>query len=116
MPHTLTKADLTAFIAQLHNLPKEKAQKIVEDFFKLLIDNLVSGSSVKLSGFGGFNIHKKKERMGRNPRTGAPAKVSARRSVSFLPSVTLKKRFKILADLASHPQMIEKMNSDRAGS
>jgi integration host factor subunit alpha len=103
--HTLTKADLTATLSNLYSLSKDEAQKLVEDFFKIISTTLAMGEEVKLSGFGRFILHNKQARMARNPKTGEPAFVSARRVASFLPSVTLKAKFEILAQLSQHSLM-----------
>ncbi len=99
--HTLTKADLTSTVSTIHRLSKEEAQKLVEDFFEIIGKNLATGRVVKLSGFGRFVLHKKRKRLARNPKTGAPAWVSARTVVSYLPSVTLKAKFEMLAQLSA---------------
>jgi len=100
--HTLTKADLTSTLVTIYpdELHKDTAQKIVEDFFKVISGTLASGEEVKVSGLGRFALHQKRERIARNPKTGASAVVSARRVVSFLPSVTLKAKFEMLATLS----------------
>src|SRR3989338_2326583 len=99
--HTLTKADLTATLATMHQLAREDAQSLVEDFFEVIKDTLAAGEEVKLSGFGRFVLHKKRKRLARNPKTGEPAWVSARTVVSYLPSVTLKTKFEMLAQLST---------------
>ena len=65
---------------------------MVEQVFDQITSSLVREETVKLSGFGLFTVHqkKKKERLGRNPKTGEPAPISARRVVSFRPSAVLK--------------------------
>lgn len=98
--HTLTKADLTSTISAVYNLAKDEAHTLVENFFKVISGTLSSGEEVKLSGFGRFVLHNKPERMARNPKTGTPALVSARCVVSFLPSVTLKAKFEMIAALS----------------
>jgi len=99
--HTLTKADLTATISSGYNISRDEAHTLVENFFKIISTTLSSGEEVKLSGFGRFVLHNKPERMARNPKTGAPALVSARCVVSFLPSVTLKAKFDLIANLST---------------
>lgn len=98
--HTLTKADLTATLSTVYNIAKDEAHTLVENFFKVISNTLASGEEVKLSGFGRFVLHHKPERMARNPKTGTPALVSARCVVSFLPSVTLKAKFEMIASLS----------------
>ena len=48
------------------------------------------GEMIKISGFGNFVVRAKKERIGRNPQTGAPIPISARRVLTFKPSQVLK--------------------------
>jgi integration host factor subunit alpha len=113
---TLTKIDLTSTIVTIHGFGKEKAQRLVEDFFKVITMALSGGESVKISGFGRFALHEKKERMARNPKTNEPALVSARRVVSFLPSVSLKEKFEMLAGLVQHPVVSSKVINTNAGA
>ncbi|MCD6046356.1 MAG: Histone-like DNA-binding protein [Gammaproteobacteria bacterium] len=98
--HTLTKADITSTLSTLHDFSKEESQSLVEDFFDIISQRLAQGEEVKLSGFGRFVLHKKRARLARNPKTGESAWVTARTVVSYLPSVTLKAKFEMLAQLS----------------
>ena len=53
---------------------------------------LIDGESVKLSSFGTFTPRQKRERIGRNPKTGVAATINARRVISFKPSKLMKER------------------------
>lgn len=108
--HTLTKADLTSTLSTLHSLSKEDAQSLVEAFFDIISEHLATGKEVKLSGFGRFVLHKKRKRLARNPKTGQSAWVSARTVVSYLPSVTLKSKFELIAQL-SQPQFMQNVQT-----
>jgi integration host factor subunit alpha len=55
---------------------------------------LAAGEDVKLSGFGNFTMHEKRARPGRNPKTGEPFEIRARRVVTFHASPILKDRCK----------------------
>ena len=58
-----------------------------------LIDKLIEkGEEVKLSSFGTFSVQSKRERVGRNPKTGVEARITPRRVLSFRPSHILKDR------------------------
>lgn len=103
--HTLTKADITSTLTTLHGFSKEESQVLVEDFFDILSERLAQGEEIKLSGFGRFVLHQKRARLARNPKTGEPAWVSARTVVSYLPSVTLKDKFEMLAQLSQQAQV-----------
>lgn len=87
---TLTKADLIAKLIQ-QDLSKAEATRFVEAFFAEIVLALQQGESVKLTGLGNFSTRKKKARLGRNPKTGEDALISARRVVSFLAGPKLKK-------------------------
>jgi integration host factor subunit alpha len=88
----MTKADIVEYIyEQVEGLIKKEAAEYVETLFDLVKTELQHGNNVKISGFGSFIVRDKKERMGRNPQTGEPMVISARRVVSFKPSQLLNK-------------------------
>ena len=88
----LTKADMAEKLYEELGLNKREAKEIVEMFFEEIRAALESGSQVKLSGFGNFDLRDKKERPGRNPKTGEEIPISARRVVTFRPGQKLKAR------------------------
>jgi len=88
----LTKADLTEKLYQELGLNKREAKEMVEQFFEEIREALESNESVKLSGFGNFDLRDKKERPGRNPKTGEEIPISARRVVTFRPGQKLRAR------------------------
>lgn len=87
---TLTKAELSEMLFERLGLNKRESKDMVEAFFELVNDTLVSGSDVKLSGFGNFQIRRKAPRPGRNPRTGETIPIEARNVVTFHASQKLK--------------------------
>ena len=87
---TLTKAELADLLYEQVGLNKREAKDMVEAFFEEVRTALESGDSVKLSGFGNFELRKKSERPGRNPKTGEEIPISARRVVTFHASQKLK--------------------------
>ncbi|AUB85120.1 integration host factor subunit alpha [Candidatus Thiodictyon syntrophicum] len=88
----LTKADLAEHLFDELGLNKREAKDIVESFFEETRKSLERGDEVKLSGFGNFELREKKERPGRNPKTGEEIPISARRVVTFHPGQKLKAR------------------------
>lgn len=89
----LTKLDLTKkLIKAIPTLGRNDAILLVEQFFEEIRLALESGEDVKLAGFGTFELRDKKQRPGRNPRTGEIIPVSARRVVTFHPSQKLKEK------------------------
>jgi integration host factor subunit alpha len=90
---TTTKADL---INQVHEanstLSKTQAREAVETIRRIMKVSLENGDDVLLSGFGKFNVKAKSARRGRNPQTGEPVMLEARRVVTFRPSGILRKK------------------------
>ncbi len=90
MTMTLTKAELAGLLFDNVGLNKREAKEMVESFFEEIRDALEKGDSVKLSGFGNFQLRDKPQRPGRNPKTGEEMPISARRVVTFHASQKLK--------------------------
>lgn len=89
---TLTKAELVEILFEKVGLNKSEAKDLIEDFFEEIRGQLEQGESVKLSGFGNFQLRDKSARPGRNPMTGKDTLITARRVVTFQPSEKLKSR------------------------
>ncbi|MEL0629502.1 integration host factor subunit alpha [Psychromonas aquatilis] len=86
----LTKAEIAAHLSEEIGLSKREAKEFVESFFEEIKSTLESGSPVKISGFGGFELKDKGERPGRNPKTGEDIPIQARRVVTFKAGQKLK--------------------------
>ncbi|MEJ2324792.1 MAG: integration host factor subunit alpha [Nitrospirota bacterium] len=86
----MTKADLVEIIFEKVGLSKKEAQDIVEIIFDTIKQAFVEGESVKIPGFGTFNVRKKAARRGRNPQTGDELTISPRRVLTFKASNQLK--------------------------
>lgn len=93
----LTKADLAEKLFEEMGLNKREAKELVESFFEALRDALERGDQVKLSGFGNFTLRDKKQRPGRNPKTGEEIPISSRRVVTFRPGQKLKAKVEAYA-------------------
>jgi integration host factor subunit alpha len=89
---TLTRAHLARAVQGAVGLPRQQAADLVEMVLDEIFERLVSREEVKLSSFGTFQVREKQERVGRNPRTGAGAKIAARLVVTFRPSNILRTR------------------------
>src|SRR3970040_1189421 len=87
---TLTKAELADLLFEKVGLNKREAKDMVEAFFEEIRGALERGESVKLSGFGNFQLRDKPQRPGRNPKTGEEIPITARRVVTFHASQKLK--------------------------
>ncbi|MFG1496714.1 integration host factor subunit alpha [Saccharospirillum sp. HFRX-1] len=86
----LTKAEMAERLYEELGLNKREAKDMVEVFFEEIRDSLVNNEQVKLSGFGNFDLRDKRQRPGRNPKTGEEIPISARRVVTFRPGQKLK--------------------------
>jgi len=91
----LTKAEVAEHLSDKVKLSKRDAKEMVEMFFEEIRETLESGEQVKLSGFGNFDLRKKSERPGRNPKTGEDIPISARCVVTFRPGQKLKSRVEL---------------------
>jgi integration host factor subunit alpha len=89
---TLTRADLTEAVHDEVGLTRQDCAGLVERTLGLVTDALEKGQTVKLSGFGVFQVRSKRERMGRNPKTGEPAAIDPRRVIGFRASQVMKAR------------------------
>jgi integration host factor subunit alpha len=78
-------------------LNKREAKELVERFFEEIRGALESGTPVKISGFGNFDLRDKNQRPGRNPKTGEEIPITARRVVTFRPGQKLKTRVEAYA-------------------
>ena len=88
----LTKAAMAEKLFDEVGLNKREAKDMVDRFFEEVRAALEKGQPVKLSGFGNFDLRDKKQRPGRNPKTGQEIPISARRVVTFRPGQKLRAR------------------------
>ncbi|UVK76963.1 MAG: integration host factor subunit alpha [Sodalis sp. Fle] len=88
----LTKAEMSEYLFEKIGTSKQDTKEIVELFFEEIRRALENGEQVKLSGFGNFYLRDKKQRPGRNPKTGEEIPITARRVVTFRPGQKLKNR------------------------
>lgn len=86
----MTKAELIDLIATKAELPKQKAEEIVNGLFDDIVGALKNGDKVNISGFGTFSVSERKARTGRNPKTGEAIQIAASRAAKFKAGKTLK--------------------------
>ena len=89
--HTITRADLADAIHRVVGLSRQESAQWVETVLDEVTSALVAGEDVKISSFGTWEVREKKARIGRNPKTKAPATISERRVIAFRASQILKK-------------------------
>jgi len=86
----LTKKDLVNSIYMQIGFSKQISEILIEDFFSIVLESIKVNKKVKLSKFGTFSIRKKKQRVGRNPKTKEKKIISARNVILFKPSKEFK--------------------------
>lgn len=89
---TLVKADIVDAVYKEVGLSKRDSHQLVNRLFGHITETLVTGRPVKLAKFGKFTVSHKRERIGRNPKTGEAAIIPTRKVVTFKPSPYLSKR------------------------
>jgi len=87
-----TRKDLSNIIYKNIGFSKNFSSNLIDNFFEILIQSLLVSDKIKISSFGTFKILKKKQRVGRNPKTKVEAIISPRMVVKFIPSSMLKEK------------------------
>ena len=88
--NTMTKAGIVNSVFERVGLTKKEASDAVEAVFETIKETLESGTDLKISGFGKFEVRHKGERIGRNPRTGVEIMIPERKVLRFKVSQVLK--------------------------
>ncbi len=89
---TLTRADLAEAINRKMGFSRSESHDLVEAILDKMCNAMTDGENVKISGFGSFILRDKKERIGRNPKTGVEVPITPRRVMTFRASQKLKDR------------------------
>lgn len=87
----MTKADLIEYVAKKANLTNKAAREAVAAVFGGISDALKRAEKVVITGFGTFSVRSRAARQGRNPQTGAPINIPARKTPGFTAGKALKK-------------------------
>ena len=87
---TLTKADIAEKVRSNVGRNKKESARMVETLFEIIRQSLQQGKDVMISGFGKFSVRDRGERAGRNPLTGDPIRLPAKRVVTFRSSGKLR--------------------------
>jgi integration host factor subunit alpha len=103
----IKKADLVENLFNTLGLNKRESKEIVEALFEEIILALENGEQVKLSGLGNFKLRDKRQRPGRNPKTGKEIPVSPRRVVTFRAGQKLRNRIEQYANSNSKQDATE---------
>ncbi|WP_420392139.1 integration host factor subunit alpha [Acuticoccus sp.] len=88
---TITRADLANAICARANVSRAEAADLIDQIIEEIVSALERGEPVRMSSFGVFEVRRKKERVGRNPKTGEEVPIESRSVVTFRPSDVLKR-------------------------
>ena len=88
----LTKKEIVNSIYMQIGFSKNISETLLEDIFQLILNNLIEHKKLKIAKFGTFELRKKKQRIGRNPKTKESKIISARNVILFKPSKELKNK------------------------
>ncbi|OJU58691.1 MAG: integration host factor subunit alpha [Altererythrobacter sp. 66-12] len=88
----MTRADLAETINRKLGFSRTESLDLVEDILAKMCEAMAKGENVKISGFGSFVLRDKRERVGRNPKTGVEVPITPRRVMTFRASQKLKDR------------------------
>ena len=86
----LTKKEIINSIYMQIGFSKKISENLLEDIFQIILKNIISEKKVKIAKFGTFMLRKKKQRIGRNPKTREEKIISERNVILFKPSKELK--------------------------
>ena len=89
---TITRAQLSEAVYREVGLSRNESGELLEAVLRQVSDALARGESVKISSFGSFSVHRKGQRIGRNPKTGEEVPILPRKVLVFRPSQVLKSR------------------------
>jgi integration host factor subunit alpha len=89
---TVTRAELVEALAEGLGYGRQDSSDFLETMLGTIEEALIEGDTVKLSRFGNFVVRQKRERVGRNPKTGQEVPITPRRVVTFRPSQLLRER------------------------
>ncbi len=86
----MNKKELVDAVSEKRNLTKKDAELLVNTVFDTMVDRMLDGEKVLISGFGTFKVNNRQERKGVSPKTKETIIIPASRTVSFKPSNRLK--------------------------
>ena len=89
---TLTRIELSEAVYREVGLSRNESAELVETVLNQISNALIKGEQVKISAFGTFNTRNKKQRIGRNPKTGTEIPITSRRVISFKASQIMKEK------------------------
>ena len=102
----MTKADIVEQIYEQVGFSKKESADLVDLIFETMKETAGRGEKVKISGFGNFVLRNKRQRQGRNPQTGQPIVITARRVLNFKASQLLKQALNDSSEAEPRPEAV----------
>jgi nucleoid DNA-binding protein len=90
----MNRDELVLAVQERTGLSRVDTEQVVKSVFDQVADALVAGETVRIVGFGAFEVRRRRSRMGRDPKSGRPIPIPATRTPFFLPSENLKSKVK----------------------
>ena len=87
---TVTLKNISADMAEKHEMSKKMMNEIMDDLIAHLVKNLKKGNRIRMAGLGILQVKKRSARMGRNPATGETIKIPAKKKIAFRAAKELK--------------------------
>ena len=109
MDKTTTRSTLSEAVFKNVGLSRNESSSLVDTVFNEILKSLIDGDDVKISSFGTFIVRNKRERIGRNPKTGEEVPITARSVVTFRASNVLKSKVN-LKNKGQKSQILESIN------
>ena len=88
---TVTRKELAKALSEKSSISVDRSAELMDEVFEIIQETLERREKIKIAGFGNFIVREKRARRGRNPKTGEALQISARRVVTFKPSLILRK-------------------------
>ncbi len=111
MPRTITRAELSETIHKNVGLSRNDSSDLLEMVLSEISNSLSHGESVKIASFGSFSVRQKKERLGRNPKTGEEVPITPRKVLTFRPSQMLRAKVMGVSKKEYTPEITDKDDS-----
>jgi len=87
----MSNADLRNAVVERSGMPKDLVASVLDSLASVLVEQMARGNKVQVAGLGTFDVVSRSERSGRNPQTGEPLTIPARKAVKFTAAASLKR-------------------------
>jgi DNA-binding protein HU-beta len=88
----MTSPELIAAVARSSGTSESQAAEVIQHVFGAIAETILSGVPVSVADFATFEVYTRREKRGRNPRTGARITIPAKGAIRFTPTPALRRR------------------------